>query len=96
MSDESDAKSLRFFIFLVAVVVVSAFFFAFKVNACTATKESCKDEFFKIENDHIAHTCTVGARAEFITSPPAPFPGIVCHCINTSMPAGDATADASK
>lgn len=83
MSDESDAKSLRIFLLCCVVVILGGFFFAYKVNACAdkpAQAVPCKDELFLIDNDHPAHQCSPGARAELVASPPAPKPGIICHC----------------
>lgn len=83
MSEESDAKSLRIFFLCAVIVILGGFFFAYKVNACAdkpARLEQCKDELFLIDNDHPAHQCSPGARAELVTSPPAPKPGIICHC----------------
>jgi hypothetical protein len=99
MSDESDAKSLRFFLFLAAIVILGGFFFAFKVDACRdkpAIKEPCKDEFFQIDNDHTSHVCSPGAKAEFISSPPAPRAGVVCHCIISPASVPDPSIPAAK
>lgn len=40
----------------------------------------CKDEFVVLDEQHLTQTCKPGAKVEIVTSPPAPKPGILCHC----------------
>jgi hypothetical protein len=89
MSDESDAKTTRIVLLCVVLITISAFFFAYKVEACSDKPkpvEVCRDEFFIVDNDHPVRSCAPGAKAEWVTSPPAPRPGIVCHCFNDASP----------
>lgn len=77
-------KTWRIVVLALMVCILGAFFFAFKVNACATKPEpppTCKDEFHQVDSDHPNHACAPGAKAEWVTSPPAPKPGIMCHCV---------------
>jgi hypothetical protein len=89
------------------IMILGLLFFLTKINACALACNSCnakenttplcKDEFYEIKNDGYAskHTCTPGARVEVVASPPAPKPGILCHCTNNDHGA-QGTQDAGK
>lgn len=90
---ESDAhRTARLIVVLIAVCILGSFVFAYKVNACADKPVQaiptvpCKDEFFQVDADHPNHACTPGAKAEWVASPPAPRPGIICHCSHESPP----------
>lgn len=98
MANDSE-KTTRTAFLCFTIFALGLLFFFNKVNACALACNSCngkdaptvcKDEFFEIKNDGYAsnHTCTPGARVEVIASPPAPKPGILCHCINSDVDAG--------
>lgn len=99
-STDQSEKTERIGWLCATIMVLGALVFLAKINACALACNSCnnnspptcKDEFYEIKNDGYAssHTCTPGARVEVVSSPPAPKPGILCHCIN-SDPAGSAT-----
>ncbi len=90
------------------IMVLGLLFFLTKINACALACNSCnshesapsvcKDEFYEIDTNNRyrnSHTCTPGARVEVVASPPAPKPGVLCHCINNDHDAG-ATSAAPK
>jgi len=105
MADNESEKTTRVGFMAFAAVVLGFFFLLSKENACAlacnscdtpsppARPEVCKDEFYEIQSNNdrypATHTCTPGARVEIVSSPPAPKPGIMCHCIN-NPPATDA------
>jgi hypothetical protein len=108
MSDEADKqKTERIGWLCVTMVILGLFFMLTKTNACALACNSCnapskpdicKDEFFELSDNARYgnnHSCTPGARAEVVSSPPAPKPGIICHCINKDQ-GGQATQDAGK
>jgi len=92
MSDNQGQKTLRLSLILFTVCLLGTLFFAYKINACAekppqaAPSVPCKDEFFQVDADHPNHACTPGAKAEWVSSPPAPRPGIICHCPHESLP----------
>ena len=102
MSDESE-KTERIGWLCITMVVLGMLFVLNKANACALACNSCnshesapsicKDEFYEIDTNNSryannTHTCTPGARVEMVASPPAPRPGIICHCINNVQDAG--------
>lgn len=104
--DSEKTERIGYLCFTMAFLGV--LFFLMKANACALACNSCnqheqapsvcKDEFFEMgTNDRYSnnHTCTPGARVEVVASPPAPKPGIMCHCINKDQ-AGSATPAPSK
>lgn len=101
MSDNASEKTTRIGLLCFTIAVLGLLFFLNKVNACALAcnacnapvDHTCKDEFIEIKNDGYAsnHACTPGARVEVVSSPPAPKPGIMCHCINSSEDAGGAS-----
>lgn len=109
MSDQADKqKTERIGWLCVTMVILGLFFTLTKTNACAlacnscnshdSTPEKCKDEFYEIDTNNRyrnSHTCTPGARVEIVASPPAPKPGVLCHCTNSDQ-AAPATQDAGK
>lgn len=104
---KDSEKTGRIGMLCVTLAFLGLLLFLSKANACSlacnscnspshsTTSEVCKDEFFEIESNsryQVQHSCTPGARAEIVTSPPAPKPGILCHCINSGPDAGAAPA----
>lgn len=78
-------KTGRITIFCIMIVILGGLFFAYKVDACKdkPADVACKDEFYEITNDSRSnnnHTCSPGAVVEVVNAPPAPKPGIICHC----------------
>lgn len=72
----------------------------FKIEACATCDASgngrCHDQFYEVGNGNY-HTCPPGARAELVTSPPAPKPGVLCHCKeNDPYPPQPATDASTK
>jgi len=106
-STPDSEKTERIGWLCVTMMILGLFLMITKSNACgsvfgscnaPAKTEACKDEFFEIgDNSRYGnnHSCTPGARAEVVSSPPAPKPGIICHCINKDQD-GQATQDAGK
>lgn len=104
MATTPDSEKTERIGWLCATIMILGFlFFLTKINACALACNSCssadkpdvcKDEFYEIKNDGYAskHTCYPGARVEVVASPPAPKPGIMCHCINTERDAGAPSA----
>ena len=85
--DQLSHKTGRIAILALMICILGAFFFAYKVNACAekpAQPTPCKDEFFQVDSDHPARACSPGAKAEWVNSPPAPKPGIMCHCFEVA------------
>jgi hypothetical protein len=92
--DNSKQKTERIGWLCVTLIILGILFVLNKANACALAcnscnspnkTEPCRDEFYEIGgNERYAsnHTCTPGARVEVVASPPAPKPGILCHCIN--------------
>lgn len=86
MSYETDKDVLnhrtgRIAILSLLIFGLATFVFCYKVNACKDKPDTCKDEFFEIKGDsQIQHACSGGATVEVVNSPPAPKPGIICHC----------------
>lgn len=104
MAANESEKTTRIGFICFAAVVLGFFFMLSKENACAlacnscntpgapSRPEVCKDEFYEIgTNDRYStnHTCTPGARVEIVASPPAPKPGVMCHCV-TNLPTTDA------
>jgi hypothetical protein len=89
MSYDEDAmshKTGRIAILSILVFLLGFMFFLFKIEACKSSPANCKDEFFEITTDRgygNSHSCAPGAVAEVVNSPPAPKPGIICHCSPT-------------
>lgn len=99
MSYDADAdserahKTGRITILSILVLLLGLFVFLFKIDACSSKPENCKDEFFEIKNDYTNnHACSPGAVAEVVNSPPAPKPGIICHCPGHATPAASPSA----
>lgn len=91
MAADSE-KTERIGYLCLTIVVVAAMFTAVKLNACQSCNrpdppEPCKDEFVPIDSER--HSCTPGARAEVVTSPPSPKAGILCHCENKPAASAD-------
>ena len=89
MPNSTDSeKTTRVGFLCLTMVVLGILLFCSKMNACIScgkedtTPAACKDEFYEIKSDGYAsnHACTPGARVEIVASPPAPKPGILCHC----------------
>ena len=106
-SDPNSEKSSRIGMLCFTMAFLGLLLFLTKINACAlacsscnspAKPEVCKDEFFEISDTSRYgnnHSCTPGARAEVVSSPPAPKPGILCHCINNGK-VDPGTQDAGK
>ncbi len=78
---DEDHKTGRIAILSILLFLLGLLFFLFKIDACKSSPSNCKDEFFEIKSDYRnEHTCSPGAVAEVVNSPPAPKPGIICHC----------------
>jgi hypothetical protein len=93
LESERSHKTGRIAILSLLTLILALFVFLFKIDACTTTPDKCKDEFFELVNGRDygnQHTCPVGATAEIVNSPPAPKPGILCHCANNA-PANSAS-----
>lgn len=77
-------KTGRIAILSILVFLLGFLFFLFKIEACKSSPANCKDEFFEITSDTRgygnSHSCAPGAVVEVVNSPPAPKPGIICHC----------------
>lgn len=86
-----EARTTRIGFMCVTLVLLGFLFFLFKIDACSSKPENCKDEFHLIDNNNYNINCRSGAKAEIVTSPPAPKAGIICHC--TSVPVNDAGTD---
>jgi len=108
MSDLNSEKSSRIGMLCFTMAFLGLLLFLTKTNACAMACNSCnshetapsvcKDEFYEIDTNNRyrnSHTCTPGARVEIVASPPAPKPGVLCHCINSDHDAG-ATSAAPK
>lgn len=96
MGTPESEKTERIGWLCATMVILGILFVLSKANACAlacnscnspSTPAVCKDEFYEIKNDGYAsnHTCTPGARVEVVASPPAPKPGILCHCPNSDQ-----------
>jgi hypothetical protein len=81
--DESE-RTTRVGFLCATVAALGVLFFAYKVGACKdkpVEPQVCQEEFFEMKGDNaIKHTCSPGAIVETVSSPPAPRPGIMCHC----------------
>ena len=81
---DEDHKTGRIAILSILLFLLGLLFFLFKIDACKSSPENCKDEFFEIDSSSTRYsnnkTCSPGAVAEVVNSPPAPKPGIICHC----------------
>lgn len=85
MSYDDDAershKTGRIAILSILIVVLGGFFLLYKTDSCKSSPANCKEEFFEMQERYQNnHTCTPGAIAEMVSSPPAPRAGIMCHC----------------
>jgi len=78
-SDMIEHKTWRIFFLTVLMFLFGLFFFLYKIEACKSTPGNCKDEFMELDRGG-DKTCSVGATAEVVNSPPAPKAGILCHC----------------
>ena len=86
VANERAHKTWRIVILSTLVLVIACLTFAFKIDACTKMKDTCRDEFFEIKTDDTSsHACAPGAIVEIVNSPPAPRPGIICHCPSNGM-----------
>jgi len=84
--DELQAhKTGRIAILSVLLFALGALVFCFKVDACNS-KGTCNDEFLEFAGDGRSRACTPGATAEVVSSPPAPKPGLLCHCGPKAVP----------
>lgn len=103
MSNPDDEKTIRIGFLCVTMAFLGLLLFCSKMNACQScgkednTPAACKDEFIEIKADGYAanHACTPGARVEVVASPPAPKPGIICHC-DKNVPASAPSASTPK
>lgn len=80
---ERAHKTGRIAILSILIFCLGGFVFAYKVDACKSTPANCKDEFFEIDTSSRYNnnkSCSPGAVVEVVNSPPAPKPGIICHC----------------
>lgn len=80
--DPVSHKTGRIAILCITLAFMGFFYFLYKVEACSSKPENCRDEFVEIRNDgyHADHKCAPGAIVEVVNAPPAPKPGIMCHC----------------
>jgi hypothetical protein len=84
-TDPVAQKTGRIALLCGTLCVLGLFVFLFKVEACSSKPEDCRDEFVEIKGDYQStHKCTNGATVEVVNSPPAPKPGILCHCPKNS------------
>jgi hypothetical protein len=81
MSTDSENKTIRIAL-LCATMVILGLMVTVTKGGCGSCDNSptCRDEFFQVDNDHTHNICDPGASVEIVTSPPAPKPGIICHC----------------
>lgn len=81
-SDPVAQKTGRIALLCGTMLVLGFFFFLFKVEACKSSPEDCREEFVEIKSNGYSsdHKCARGAIVETVNSPPAPKPGILCHC----------------
>ena len=83
---ERSHKTGRIAILSIMIAILGGLFFAYKVEACKdkPTDNACREEFFEIREGGYdnSNKCRPGAVIEMVTSPPAPKPGIMCHCPN--------------
>jgi hypothetical protein len=81
---ERNHKTGRITIFCIMIAILGGLFFAYKVDACKDKPAdlTCREEFFEIREGGYdnSNKCRPGAIIEMVTSPPAPKPGIMCHC----------------
>lgn len=88
-SDTQAHKTGRIAILAVLLFGLGGLTFCYKTDACAA-KTTCNDEFMEFHGDGRTRACTPGATAEVVLSPPAPKPGILCHCNPPAHPAPSA------
>ena len=96
-SDPVAQKTGRIALLCGTMLILGFFFFLFKIDACSSKPENCQDEFVEIRNNDYgsSHKCSPGAIVEVVNAPPAPKPGILCHCPkNGSSPSAAPTASA--
>lgn len=81
-SDPVAQKTGRIALLCGTMIVLGFFFFLFKIEACKSSPEDCREEFVEIKSNGYSsdHKCARGAIVETVNSPPAPKPGILCHC----------------
>ncbi len=84
MSDQNEEKTYRIAWLCGTLVMLGFLLFLFKVDACKdGCTTACQDSFHQLPDnakDNTPVTCDHGAKAELITSPPAPHAGVICHC----------------
>lgn len=89
-SEKLQQKTVRIGI-LCSLIAFMGFLFAVSrpgcATACEPTPEVCRDTFHIVNDGTNNYECPPGSRVEIISSPPAPKPGVLCHCINTLEPA---------
>ena len=79
MASDSE-KTQRIGFLCLTMVALGGLLFLAKTDTCSSCNAStCRDEFYAFEATNNP-TCTQGARAEIVTSPPAPKAGVLCHC----------------
>jgi|SRR5579885_2794998 len=93
MADQNEEKTTRIGI-VCATIAFLAIVGALSKSGCGGcsmdTPSRCHDEWHEMPSGGSSTvTCDNGAVAEVVTSPPAPKPGILCHCVS---PAGSASA----
>ncbi len=98
MATPESEKTQRIGWLCITMAFLGILFFLNKSNACALACNSCnqhetapsvcKDEFHEIKDGYRNDfNCTAGAKAELVASPPAPKPGIMCHCTNKDQAA---------
>jgi len=92
---ESGDKSFRIGMMCFVMLILGLFLFLYKIEACKSSPDTCKDEYYELDDDmHTSHTCNQGAHAELVGPPAYPKRGVLCHCMNT-FTVGDAGVDDS-
>lgn len=101
MANNDEEKTKRVSYLLITIVILGLFLLLSKTGlGCSSCMSSCNtpspchDEFYE-ENEYAHVQCDPGAKAEIVTSPPAPKAGVLCHCINSDAGALKATPSAA-
>lgn len=85
--EAEDHKTGRIAILAAVIAFLGLVWLASKTSDCNPPPSGmCHDTFHVVQDGTSSYDCPPGSQVEIVASPPAPKPGVLCHCINNSGP----------
>lgn len=85
-----EQRTIRVVVLALLCVILGFIWLGSKTSDCNPPPASlanrCHDTFHVVTEQSTSYDCPPGSKAEIVTAPPAPKPGVVCHCITNEEP----------